>query len=246
MTMFRDFFRRRRLARHVAQNGWAFSFRGLPVRLPQGVDIGIASGLLRNKYEREEADLIEQFLPPGTPVIELGGSLGIVSRLIRSKLTPGTPHLILEANPALIETCAANSKAAPDDPVILVNAALFHGGPEVRFETGGSVHANKVATGADTRKTIVVPAVTLEQLWQQLGSPVPYSLVCDIEGAEEELILQEAGMIGKAQMLIMELHPQLYGKGQAGAETLKGIMHSLGFTVRAEINNVVAWSKSPP
>lgn len=114
---FRDFFRRRRLARHVARNGHRYIYHGLEVEVPGAAGattdaalLGVRNALLRQKYERDEAAMIMRHLPSGLPVIELGGSLGVVSRLLRSRLKPETPHLIVEANFDLIAICKANAE----------------------------------------------------------------------------------------------------------------------------------------
>ena len=42
--------------------------------------------LLMDEYEKEEREAVKRFLDPGLPVIELGGSLGVVSCVINKKL----------------------------------------------------------------------------------------------------------------------------------------------------------------
>ncbi|MCV0397599.1 MAG: hypothetical protein K5872_20515 [Rhizobiaceae bacterium] len=106
---FRDFFRRRRVARHLAEHGPVFDYHGLTVTVPPEAGLSAMNALIRGKYERDEAALILKHLPSDQPVIELGGSLGVVSKLAASRLAPGTPHLIVEANEDLLPACRANA-----------------------------------------------------------------------------------------------------------------------------------------
>jgi FkbM family methyltransferase len=238
MTAIRDFFRRRRVARHVARHGHIYPFHGLTVTLPAHVETGAASALLRGKYEQEEAEFIERFLPAELPVIELGGSLGVVSRLIRSRLSPGVRHIVVEANGALLETLATNSRVAASDPTEIVHAALAYGTNEVTFETGAGVHANRIASADARGQTVRVSAVTLADLWNRLGQPTAYSLVCDIEGAERDLFRNDAETLRHAQVVIVETHPAFYPAGSADTAALHAAASAIGLNLIAQRNNV--------
>ncbi len=106
----------------------AISITTFRSKLPPRAGLGVRSSLLRDKYERDEAAMILRHLPADLPVIELGGSLGVISALIRSRLSPGTRHLIVEANPALIEICAGNAAGKADGLSEVVNAAVHYDG----------------------------------------------------------------------------------------------------------------------
>lgn len=207
---FRDFFRRRRVSRHFARHGNAFDFHGVTVHLPED-DIAAANALIRNKYEREEAALIGAHLAPDLPVIELGGSLGVVSALIRSRLAADVRHLIVEANPSLVETCAGNAarRSAPGATEVL-HAALHYDAPVARFRVARDVHSSAVASGGDSAGVLEVPAVTLADLHARIGSPDRFNLVSDIEGAEFELFRRETGILRHVDVAIVELHPRTY------------------------------------
>jgi hypothetical protein len=59
-------------------------------------------------YEREETDLVRSYLPRDEPVIELGGSIGVVSCLTNKLLECPEDHVVVEANPVLIPTLERN------------------------------------------------------------------------------------------------------------------------------------------
>lgn len=240
MSMIRDFLRWRRVRKHVALHGWRFDFHGVEVRLPVMDQPGFANALLRGKYEAEEAALILSHLPPDAPVIELGGSLGIVSALIGSRLGTGLAHVIVEANEALLPVCSVNAGVGLRAGVALRHAAVFYGGPVARFAAGGNIHANRLAEG-DAVGVIEVPAVTLAELWQGIDRPDGFSLVCDIEGGEVPLVLGEGDVLAHAGVVIMELHPAVYPDGEATVDAIGAAMREAGLRQVARLRDVVLW-----
>jgi FkbM family methyltransferase len=220
---FRDFLRRRRVARHFARNGGVFDFHGVTVRLPRDVDVAAANALVRGKYEQEEALLIAKHLPADLPVIELGGSLGVVSALIRSRLKPAVKHLIVEANPRLLDICTANATAeGKPGATDVVHGAVYYDDPVARFGIAREVHASAVGQAGSSTETIEVQAVSLAGLFRRFGSPERFALVCDVEGAEYDLFAQETDTLRHAELAIVELHPRNYAaQGRSEADLLR-------------------------
>lgn len=236
---FRDFLRRRRVARHFAKNGGVFDFHGVTVRLPADVDVAAANALIRGKYEQEEAALIARHLPADLPVIELGGSLGVVSALIRSKLKPDTRHLIVEANPRLIETCKTNAAAGSAGAATeIVQGAVHYDGPIARFGIANEVHASAVGQGGST-DVIEVPAVRLSELFHRFGSPHRFALVSDVEGAEYDLFAQDADTLRHVELAIVELHPRNYQAQRRNESELLRNAAAVGLQVVERLSDVV-------
>lgn len=243
--LFRDYFRGRRVAKHVNHNGWNFGFHGVQITLPHDLPVGIPNALLKNKYEAAEASLIESYLRPDLPVIELGGSLGVISAFIQSRLEPNTAHIIVEANSDIVAVCNANARAGRNTdggtmPEV-VNSALAYGVDEISFPVNQNVHANSIDAKADNY--VIVPAITLAGLLAAHTIDGQYTLVCDIEGAEAAMIEHDAAALCDAHTVIMELHPAAYGAMQTDEASLKSKMSVLGFEIVAEQADVVAWQK---
>lgn len=244
MTIIRDLLRCYRVGRHVAAHGYRFDFHGITVRIPQDSPPGVGNALLKQKYEREEADLILRHLPVDLPVIELGGSIGVVSALIRSRLAQGVKHLIVEANPALIEICRDNAQQGDPADTEVVNAALGYGAAMLRFALGDNIHANHLATtGQATKRVIEVPAITLAELLGRMDPQGDFSLVCDIEGGELEMVRNEGAMLQRAAVVIMELHPKAYPSSAADVAAICAAMRHLGFDLVERINDVCLWHR---
>lgn len=244
MTVIRDFFRRRRISRHVAQHGYVFDFHGLTVRIPQDSPPGVGNALLRQKYEMEEAQLILRHLDPGLPVIELGGSIGVISCLIQSRLAAGVRHLVVEANPALIDICRQNASQQPDGGAEVINAALGYGATHLAFTIGANIHSNRLAQPGDKGERVIqVPAVTLSDLLSCLGDVAAYTLVCDIEGGELDLLENEWEQVRKAALVIMELHPNVYPKTTADVQAIEKRMQDAGFQQAERLGDVFLWRR---
>jgi hypothetical protein len=62
-----------------------------------------------DRYEKPERLAIKQFLDPSLPVVEFGGSIGVVACLINRRLNQPAKHVVVEANPDLL---ANRTKAA--------------------------------------------------------------------------------------------------------------------------------------
>lgn len=243
MTAFRDFFRRRRVARHVAKHGWAFECHGLKIRLPEGTDATVASALLRGKYETEEMRMIHNHLPKDRPVIELGGSLGVVSAVIGDHLNADTPHLVVEANPHLQAICLENAQSPQKSQALkLVQNAVSYGGDTVAFQVAKNPHASGLSlrSEADGLETVNVPSITLEALHQALENPEDFSLVCDIEGGEADILARDHATVAKAGVVIMELHPAITPQA---AEQIPQQMIDLGFSLKDQAGDVYTWSR---
>jgi FkbM family methyltransferase len=249
MTFIRDLFRKRRVRAHLRAHGPVFNFHGLSVRVPEGVDIALANALIKSKYEREEAAFVRAYLPSSVPVIELGGSIGVVAALIGDRLEHGIPHLIVEANPNLCGICLENaSQRGARTATEVLNAALSYEGPEVSFTVSGNEHISRLSSIRKPIKggrTITVASVTLAELHAGLGAPEGYSLVCDIEGGETAMVEHDAETLAKAGLILLETHPAYYAGGEGEAAELCARILALGFYETARDGNVLVFTRTP-
>lgn len=227
---FRDFFRRRRLARYTAVHGDRYMYHGCEVTVPESAGLGVRNSLLRNRYEDDESAMIIRHLPAGLPVIELGGSLGVVSALVRSRIGASPRHVIAEANPDLVEICAANAKIGALDGVTdVVNAAIFYNAPFARFRLSPDIHSSALDHGGGRGRVVDVPSVTLADLYKRLGSPDRFSLVSDIEGAEYAVFEREAQTLAHVTTAIIEVHPGEFERLGGSLAAFKERAFALGF-----------------
>jgi len=88
---------------------------------------------------------------------------------------------------------------------------LAHSVGTIAFKISDNVLASSVH-GEDDQRAVLVPAVTLDLLLNDYGFD-RCTLVCDIEGAELQLVQNEMTSISeRVDTLIMELHDRLVGE----------------------------------
>ncbi len=112
---------------------------GVAVHLPKGEQTEIRHLLASGKpYEQAEIEGVRDFVPSGQDVLELGGSIGVVSAVVRRQIGPAAYHLIVEADPRLAEICLENAAREADPGTVeVVHAAVdYSGAAEVRFARG--------------------------------------------------------------------------------------------------------------
>ncbi|HET9428655.1 MAG TPA: FkbM family methyltransferase [Allosphingosinicella sp.] len=164
--------------------------------------------LLFRAYESAEYRFMQRYLPADVDVIELGGSLGVMSCLIRRRLAPDRRLVVVEADPSIVELLRRN--LAINDCVegtVVENVAIAPDGVNhVRFMVGQASNAGRVAVKADAERQLInVAATSLSQLLKRNGTD-RFSLVSDIEGAEWDLWRNEPEVLRRASWIVMETH----------------------------------------
>jgi FkbM family methyltransferase len=163
----------------------------------------IAFGL----HEWEERELVKRHLPRDLPVIELGGGLGVVSCLINSRLSNPNRHVVVEANPAMIDVLNRNRQLNAC-AFQVINKALGYRRESIDLAIDAEfVGTRTVNIGAAS--VVSVPSVTLAALLDRFNFERA-GVICDIEGAEAGLIESELPVLReRAPYLMMEMHPRI-------------------------------------
>jgi FkbM family methyltransferase len=175
----------------------------------------VKSMLFFRLYETGEVHFIHRFLGANLDVIELGGSIGAVSKHILT--TIGTRRLVIvEANPDLLPVLRANVEGRAE----VLHRAIAYGSDTVSFHVSASSLGGSVGPGAG--RQVDVPTTSLADIRRAAGFDT-YALVCDIEGAEHALVAQEADELRRCQRLIIELH-------DSGPHTIAGLARALETT----------------
>lgn len=232
--------RQRRLARLQAEQGERFDLHGVSVLLPAAMaSESVRIQAMRGRYERKEARAIRRFLKPGTPVIELGGSLGIISKVIRSVIGPTAQHIVVEANPQLLEVCAANA-VPPQFPerTQIVNAAVAYGADEVHFRCTQDSLGGAIGTATDA-DVIAVRSVTLSTLAALVPGNAPFALICDIEGAELDMMQHEETVWRRVSLVVIEIHPQSFAEQGSSEASFMALLKARGLRVLQQRKRVL-------
>ena len=164
-------------------------------------------------YEKSERRMIARYLPQDVPVIELGASVGGITNVIRRRVNDDTPVFSVEANPHLVplikKSLAENGHGGRVD---IVHAAISYGdGDTVAFSIDPVSTNSKLAENEHSTNVQHVPRVSLAQIVQN-NDLTRYSLVCDVEGAEFQIVEQDMEAFCGAHTVIIELHNTSDGK----------------------------------
>lgn len=188
------------------------TFHGVPVSVPKGIPWEIFKRLMRGKYEEAEQKLIAKYMNPQIPVLELGGSIGIISAYIGFILEPTIPHTIVEANPKLIPILERNAFGRDGGKSTrIINAAVSTQTDKLEFSVSDDFLGNRIATDKPA-ETALVRTINLSRLSEGLER---YTLIMDIEGAEFDIFRNDAAGLSACELAIIEVHPN-YFEGQDG------------------------------
>lgn len=154
-------------------------------------------------YELPERRLAEKYIKPESTVLELGGCIGVVSCCINQQLNQRGNHVVVEANPNLIDALRAN-RDRNGCGFEIVNAALSRSS-SYYVSTDRQMDSN-VPSGAASG--VRVPTVTVERLEESLGTRFD-TLVMDIEGGEYAVMQENPDLPARLACVIIELHPHL-------------------------------------
>ena len=184
------------------------------------------SQFLFNLYEQPEIALVKKYVQPDVPIIELGGCIGVVSCVANRLLTNSTQHIVLEANPAVLDALKAN-RDRNGCHFRVEHAALGYASANVEFYVNSGFMSG--STFRKTEQKIAVPAITIERLADQ-SQFARFNLLADIEGAEIDLVEHESEFLARhVQRILLETHPHIVG--QAAVNRMIDTLRSVGFDV---------------
>jgi FkbM family methyltransferase len=182
----------------------------------------------------DDSTRIVRYLRRDLPVIEFGGSMGVVACVTNKRLTDPTAHVVVEANPLAIPRLEYNRKLN-GCRFEIVNRAVAYGADSVTFRPSSDLAGSSITRDGD-EPPVTVPTVALGDLAHDRGFN-RFGLVCDIEGLEYDLVCQEADVLRNADTIIMETHARYIGEEKFGAMMTK--LEQLGFRIVEQIGFVV-------
>ena len=198
------------------------------------VPANVVDLLLSDLYEEPERKALTKFVHRELPVVELGACIGVVSCLTNRRLRQPEKHVVVEANPALLPLLEDN-RARNGCQFKIINAAVSYGAETITFNVDDNILASSVHSGE--RHGVEVETTTLERLLNQHGF-ARATLICDIEGAELQLVEHELQTLSaRVATIIMELHDRIVG--HEPTERMLTRLGSAGFKVVNRDGDVV-------
>ena len=206
---FRNYFRKLRLKRYNKLYGNNYKFAGFEISIPSDAAFNIKYSLIRNRYEASEQKLINKYLVSTSNVIELGGSLGIISKLINAKLEIDSTLVVVEANPDIIRFCKKNIFIeSRQHSTFIENFAIAYGVDKIDFHISDDVSCSRVAD-SKLKGNIEVQACSLSYIVQKHLDNSDFVLIMDIEGGEIDVFENDKDILKKCSLVIVELHSEI-------------------------------------
>jgi FkbM family methyltransferase len=204
----------------------------------QGIDpaSSMYSVLMLGCYELPERRAIAKYLDPAWPVIELGGCAGVVACITNRRLQQPQAHVVVEANPAMMPLLERNQKMNGCG-FRVVNAAIAYDGATTTYSPSADAMSNRLNSGLAGAPAITVPNRSLASLAAESGFN-GFTLICDIEGHEYELLRQEPEAVAQARLLILETHERYIGPEKH--QFVLRQLAELGFQIAEQIETVLA------
>jgi FkbM family methyltransferase len=210
-----------------------------------GMSNSMAASIFWGFYEAAEIRFVEKYIKGDMDVIELGASSGIVSSHIVSKLSPNNRLISVEANKALRSTWLKNTDRhnAHGSFKTLLNCAIYYDDDHVSFNSSDNTTESSIGNpGSQSSLAMTVPARKLSSLLEDFKIK-SYALVCDIEGAEVGILINDGDVFSDCRMLLIELHSTEYKNTVYDVEFIKDLVIKKGFSLTDQHGNVFLFTK---
>ena len=222
-----------RRIKSVSLDGCAFNVEKMP-------DTPMKLALVRNEYEDFERQAVLRYVRPEYPVVELGGCIGVVSCITNRILRNPKMHVVVEPSPNVIPFLQSNRDANHCEFEIL-NRAIAYDRPSVTFVETMDYWGNALKSEAG-KDMVTVGTTSLGDILSERGFQT-FTLICDIEGHEYDLVQHEGELLQKADTIILETHARMIGT--AKTQTLLNAIKELGFHMIDEGSLVVVLRRFP-
>ena len=206
-----------RRKKSITMNECTFDLSQLP-------NLSIKFALCDNTYENFERRAVLQYVHPEIPVIELGGCIGVVACITNKLLNDGVEHVVVEANPNVLAHLNRNRSTNHCDFEVL-NAAISYDRSSVTFVPSEDFWGSSL-NQTNAGDPVTVETIRLQDIIAQRNLK-SFTLICDIEGYEYDLVKQETEVLRNADTIILETHARFIGD-QKTAELLS-TLQGLGF-----------------
>jgi FkbM family methyltransferase len=181
--------------------------------------------LLKGTYEAMERAAALQHIGRNTPLIELGGCIGVLACVTNKLLRDPRAHVVVEANP-LVTPQLQRNRDANGCHFEIVNGAIAYDSDTVTFRPAFSCFATSVCGNGDV-PPLTVKTTRLSRLVAERGI-TRFGLLCDIEGSECALVEQESGVLRNAEVMVIESHPEIVGEDRT--QRMIANIQEIGFT----------------
>lgn len=217
-------------------------FQGVNVPLSPYVERKNGPRLMEGRYERHEWQAALALIRPGERVVEMGAGIGFVGGLIAANV-PDVQVRSFEGNPHLIPHIRALYRASDIADRIEVANCIVTGHdappPEVTFHIHRCYLGSSLIKKGNMRDEVTVPTQSFASI---VADFAPSVLVMDIEGGEEAFL--HHADLSTIRCLVIELHPDVYGKD--GLRECKQKILDAGLVKVPDHSNHTIWAAVRP
>ena len=184
-------------------------------------------------YEKAEASSIIKYLTDANDVVELGSSIGVVGCLA-GKLKGDRRLLCVEVNQELIPLIERNMELNQVSNYKIRNVAIGSSDESIWFTPGK--HSTHGQVGAHVSEdSIKIESMALSALLSQ-ESIGEFVLICDIEGSEIDIILDDSDSLRNCKLIVMETHSVRRKNRTYSPEAIRDLIVNAGFVCIEERN----------
>lgn len=170
--------------------------------------------LKKKEYENPEIALVNEILKEGDTVLEMGTSIGVLTRVMSKIVGENGKLFTVECNEELYKQCHRWISLYPNINLLYGFGFPVYKVPDSLSIDGYSDDLGSLGTKLEfstdqhfvTRDHRIIDFYTIEQSY----SFKPKILVIDVEGSEEIIMSSEFQIPKYIQAIIIELHPGMY------------------------------------
>ncbi len=176
------------------------TYRGIPFRFRSCDLSAIDETLIRGEY---------QFIVPfidsidAPLIVDVGMNVGDFS-ILAVAVNPRSRIVGIEADAATASLARSNSPPSCKGLWTVHHRAAWRNNDQIFLETGAASVSNRVSETGH----MPVRGIDLATLWSLLPSDEVDVMKIDVEGAEENFLFSQPGLLDKVRHLIIEIHPR--------------------------------------
>lgn len=203
--------------------------------IPHIITPKIEKPMRNNRYEKGELKGLKAALRSGDSVLELGGGIGLISTAA-AQIEGVSKVTTIEANPKIIPVIHETHRINGIKGIDLRNGVVSSGPAEdIDFYIRKDFWASSMEPDSRAYESVEkLPNFDIRELVKEVN---PSVIVCDIEGAE--LGLFDKVDLSKVRILILEVHPKVYGEDNL-SKMMNMLVHK-GFSIIPEKKTSSVW-----
>lgn len=199
-------------------------------------------------YEKEERELMVRILTPGMQVIEMGGSIGILTAVMANAVGTQGRVISVEASEKLTNYSKTWLEKLGNVSVVTGFGFPVWKAPAIQLrkfdERGGNLGGTLIFDIADSGKLVEADESLYDiQRLCMLYDFHPDVLAVDVEGTEIIIASQAANFPASISYVLIELHDGLYKNGKQDEISIHLALLNDGFDLRERMENVCLYMR---